>query len=90
MMRDHTHRHVNNLEFDCEICGKIVPGTSALRAHKHRQHSKVYSEVPEDALVCKTCNIQFKSPGGAKYHYKSAHLGIISKINKCGKTGYKS
>ena len=72
LMRDHTHCHVKNLEFECDICGKIVHGTNALRAHKHRQHS----EVPEDALVCKTCNIQFKSQGRAKYHYKKTHPDI--------------
>ena len=54
-MRIHTHCHIDFLEFDCDICGKTAPGIHALRSHKHRQHS----ESPEDALVCKTCNIQF-------------------------------
>ena len=70
-MRIHTHRHIDFLEFDCDICGKTAPGVNALRIHKYRQHS----ESPDDALVCKTCNIQFTTQYFKKKHIQTCRNG---------------
>ena len=39
-MIEHTQRHIPNLEFDCDICGKIFQGTNQLRVHKWRWHTE--------------------------------------------------
>ena len=37
-LMEHVQRHLTNLEFDCEICGKNLPTTKALRGHKYSKH----------------------------------------------------
>ena len=86
-IKDHTQTHIAYLEFDCPHCGKILGTTHALKHHKLKQHHAIIqtkkvvckenSKPPEDAPMCKICNIQFKSQSSANCHYKSTHLGMM-------------
>ena len=58
-MLEHVQKHMHNLEFDCDICGKIVSGTQQLRAHK-RKHKVIdtYENVALDDEEQNNINLQ--------------------------------
>ena len=50
-MMEHTQKHIDNLEFECDCCGRIFPHTPSLRGHQHRIKKQKLGLGPENINI---------------------------------------
>ena len=81
-MIEHTQKHIQNLEFDCDICGKIFQGTNLLRHHKRRWHTKNL-HLRNEKAKCSNCEKQF-----SKDYLAYKHIQTCTKSQKPTKMTY--
>ncbi|KAJ8956512.1 hypothetical protein NQ318_019230 [Aromia moschata] len=70
------------VQFPCELCKKIFPHKTALRAHVRRSH------CPKDKqYTCEICGYKTKTRSGY-VHHKNKHFGKKFTCEVCSKTYY--
>ena len=81
VIKEHTQKYLQNLEFDCDVCGKIVQGTKILNNHKRIHNSN--SEGIISKYECEYCPNYYGSITGLNHHQKSVHEGIQYSCTQC-------
>ena len=80
-MKEHTQRHIQNLEFDCNVCGKIVTTTNFLRQHKVNQHNP---DNINQTFPCNYCDYEATKKYRLKQH-SAQHFKEKAQCPYCGK-----
>ena len=81
-MKEHTQRHIQNLEFDCNVCGKIVHTTNYLRQHKVNQHNP---DNINQTFPCNYCDYKTTKKYRLRSHTITQHLNEKAQCPYCGK-----
>ena len=84
-MMQHVQTHLNNLEFDCDICGKILQNTNSYRRHKYK-HNQPQKQDKDLVQKCNYCGKQIKKKY-IKSHFKENH-DHSAKILTCSECTY--
>jgi uncharacterized Zn-finger protein len=68
--------HLNNLPFECDICGKVYPSRSSLHTHKGK-HGDCGTKAGLKPVPCPHCNTMYKGKGNLMKHIRLTHRKIL-------------